>query len=532
MASSRHMRRSRRASPTNGLTSANIPIKVEPPADYQDIDPSEGWVEPPLRAPVPSFEDYKGLERHGVLEHMAPLGSLPNSKVRARLKQHEAPRRAAHMRNGEARGAKNEVDQGGMLAPPAAQHSEPRNTEDRTKKSSSLSHDECGSHDHTHTPREAPGIAPVKVTVVPSSAPNGTPRSRTAHAQQKLDQIVDAAVDRANELGDPVLGNAVKELYEESLRNASVATLLDAVLSQSSTPEQSAEFQSRIRAARKRHKEAIATQDRAQKAVSSSPIAKSSRSSVTRHSDNTRKLPTPPPPKSLAQTHNHHLSNHFTEIKESNGSSRKDERPSKRMKRSRSTSSDSSLSSLDSTIEDFPPSLDPPQTVTTNHSVKPQINQAKPRPSNGPRLGTFPVRPTDLAARRPITLHVNAPNAHPRSEDVVARRREQMRQRCIDVIGTQTVQDSAVRASPSPIYSPHSPSPVTALTARYQQQRSNILPSQRRVQDEYDTLDSPVSSSFGDLLLPPPPGVSRGATPNHLGRQPKVHKKAARIKMS
>src|SRR5271156_1129472 len=44
------------------------------------------WVEPPLRPPAPSFEDTKGLERVGVLEHMAPLGQPPSQKLLQKLK--------------------------------------------------------------------------------------------------------------------------------------------------------------------------------------------------------------------------------------------------------------------------------------------------------------------------------------------------------------------------------------------------------------------------------------------------------------
>lgn len=57
----------------------------------QDISPavpnhSNGWAEPPLRAPQPSFMDHS-LERGGVLEQMAPLGSFPTAKVKARAKK-------------------------------------------------------------------------------------------------------------------------------------------------------------------------------------------------------------------------------------------------------------------------------------------------------------------------------------------------------------------------------------------------------------------------------------------------------------
>lgn len=44
------------------------------------------WVEPVVRNGVPSFEDTRGLERVGVLEHMQPLGAAPNPKLLQKLK--------------------------------------------------------------------------------------------------------------------------------------------------------------------------------------------------------------------------------------------------------------------------------------------------------------------------------------------------------------------------------------------------------------------------------------------------------------
>ena len=44
------------------------------------------WAEPPLRSPAPSFEDSRGLERVGVLEHMEPLGRPPSQKLMQKFK--------------------------------------------------------------------------------------------------------------------------------------------------------------------------------------------------------------------------------------------------------------------------------------------------------------------------------------------------------------------------------------------------------------------------------------------------------------
>lgn len=50
------------------------------------------WVEPAPRHAVPSFEDTKGVERGGVLEHMQPLGVGPNQRLLKKLNmQHFRP---------------------------------------------------------------------------------------------------------------------------------------------------------------------------------------------------------------------------------------------------------------------------------------------------------------------------------------------------------------------------------------------------------------------------------------------------------
>lgn len=61
---------------------------VEDAADRQSkAQAQQGpWVEPVVRNGVPSFEDTRGLERVGVLEHMQPLGAAPNPKLLQKLK--------------------------------------------------------------------------------------------------------------------------------------------------------------------------------------------------------------------------------------------------------------------------------------------------------------------------------------------------------------------------------------------------------------------------------------------------------------
>ena len=501
----------------------NVPIKREVQTDENNADVSEEWIEPPLRPPAPSFEDFKGLERHGVLEHMAPLGSLPGTKVRARLRQHEGPRRAAHLKNGDARAARDEVSTPEPAPPAATRRSEPRKPEERPAKvSSSRERDE----DYDYKPKGSTRAAPAKANST-HAAPHGTPVSRTAREQMKLRQIVDTAIKRANDLGDDVLGIAVKQLYEESLHNRALSDLLDAVLTQRPTPQQTLEFQSYIKSARKKIK---AGEETGAKSLSKSPAAKNARTSFTRH------FGSPKDQSSVLGINHHPLdSNHRTSKQpsnkmEANGTPSKDERPAKRMKRSNSASSDSSLSSLDSAIEDFAPSIEAALPITSHSLPTQKAVQPKFQPSMGPRLGSFSTRPSDPSTRRPIISPANSATS-PTPEDLLARKRE--RERLKQSFRDHVVPESGIRASPAPKTQMQSNARITVLAERGHQARLRNGASKSNRKDDYEALDSPGSSTYGDLLIPPPPGASRGATPNQLGRPPKAVKKiAARIKMS
>ncbi len=523
MASSRHLRRSRLSSPSHSSTQHNVHVKTEAYVGDLNGDMEEEWSEPPLRAPAPSFEDYKGLERHGVLEHMAPLGTFPGQKVKSRLKHHEPTRRIVHLKNGEARGAREEVNTPEPVPPVGTRRSEPRKTEERLAKvSSSREVDQ----DTDYNPKGSAKTTTTKAASTPA-APLGTPTSRTGVGQTRLQQIVESAIDRSRELGDPALGIALKQLYEESLRNSVVADLLEAVLSQKPTSQQTAEFQSYIKAARKQIR---ATDDSTKhckhsgsKSISISPSAKNARVGVTRHSG---------PPKDRASApglHNHLSSSNNRNSKgkstnmELNGTTFKEERPSKRAKRSKSASSDSSLSSLDSAVEEFAPAIESSLPSGANPATHQVLNQTKQKPTIGPRLGSFSTRPVDPSVRKPITQ-----SSHLTSEELSAKRKEKLMQNYQDYV----VGHSKVRADPNPTRQPNSTPPLTLLSAEAQQARLRNGVSQRNKKDEPDYLDSPTSSAYGELLIPPPPGASRAATPNHSSRPLKAVKKAARIKMS
>ena len=523
MASSRHLRRSRLSSPSHSSTQHNVHVKTEAHIGDLNGDVEEEWNEPPLRAPAPSFEDYKGLERHGVLEHMAPLGTFPGQKVKSRLKNHEPTRRIALLKNGEVRGAREEVNTPEPALPSGTKRSEPRKPDERPGKVSSSREIQ---QDTDYNPKGSAKTTTTKAASTPA-APLGTLTSRTGVGQTRLQQIVESAIDRSRELGDPALGIALKQLYEESLRNSVVADLLEAVLSQKPTSQQTAEFQSYIKAARKQIR---ATDDTAKhckhsasKSISTSPNAKSARVGVARHSGTPKDRVTAPELHTHLPNSNNRSSKQKITNMELNGTTSKEERPSKRMKRSKSASSDSSLSSLDSAVEDFAPAIELSLPSGANPVAHQRTNQSRQKPLIGPRLGSFSTRPLDPSVRKPIS---QASTLTP--EEMSVKRKEKLMQSYQDYV----VGHSKVRADPTPIRQPGSTPPLGLLSVEAQQARPRNGVSQRNRKDEPDYLDSPTSSAYGELLIPPPPGASRGATPNQLGRPSKTIKKAARIKMS
>ncbi|RPA93164.1 hypothetical protein L873DRAFT_1706454 [Choiromyces venosus 120613-1] len=88
------------------------------------------------------------------------------------------------------------------------------------------------------TPISANGARPS--TNAPSNVwMNGqAPNSKTPQGRHRLEMVVDAAIERSNQIGNLGLGRAIKKLYDESLSNNLLADLLDAVLAQRATPAQ------------------------------------------------------------------------------------------------------------------------------------------------------------------------------------------------------------------------------------------------------------------------------------------------------
>ena len=537
MASSRTMRSSHLANPLDATTRDATSLRREIHKVRDKQTSLENWAEPPLRTPAPSFEDYKGLERQGVLENMAPLGSFPNNKVKQRLKTLNGPRRSA-----QSKGAlEEEAATPEPTAPPVSRRSEPRKSESRTSNLSSREKDE----DRDYTPPAA-----AKSMSAREASSQITPNyvnSRSSTREPRLRGIVDAAVKRAEELKNPYLGKALKELYNRSLHDRGMAELLDAVLSQKPTEKQTSDFQAMVKRTRKELKDA---DKEAQRRSSKTPVSRSKSSlqsparsdedTAAQHGVNTEE-PLDAPGSKTDQVPNPPLTKQRAKRMETNGTPSKGERPSKRMKRTYSNaSSTSSLSSITSdnfqrsprpnlskdsitiNLEDFycpPPPLPPPEyrNIGLHFKLAP------------PKMHTFPLKQSKSTNKTSATSA--AITVEEVADDLAVWRAKLVKDQ------EYTVHDSAVRDPPAakaPQQRRKSHQIASPLPLRSQQTRLRNGVNRHEIADDHD-LPSSGSSYHGELLAPPGADghmVTRGTTPNQLGRPPKNVKKAARIKMS
>ena len=522
MASSRFMRNSpRTASPLDVATTGSSTPERNIAVQHALGNAPDGWVEPPLRAPAPSFEDHKGLERHGVLEHMAPLGAMPNQKVKQRVKQNEPSRRSQLGKYAEAAAGTNEpatIPE----APVRSRRSESRKVEDRANRVHAVK-DKDDDQDYT------PKVPVAKPTAAKTPSLRKTtvatpPSSRTTAGQERLRLVVDSAVERSRELGNELLGLAIRRLFEESLQNRTMAELLDAVLSQNLTHRQITDFQAYIKIARKQ----IKAEDN--KSIRSSNMALGSSSKSTSKSPSKSVGPSVARPTESAEVSTS-IASHSSPIvngraSETNGASN-EHRP-KRLKRSKSVSSTSSLSSLSST--DPAIEIDQNNTkATTGLSSSTMVRTRGTRTSNGPKLHTFSIGTNRAAAQRPAVPVVQPSSLLLNDEELAAKRRK-LQKTFDDVTVDESNIRTVVTATDPAEAQPSQAAPLSGLTSH----SSRTGRASRR--DDYEDLRSSASSTQGDFLVPPPPGaqrISRGVTPTQQAAGAKKEvRKGARIKNS
>lgn len=541
MASSRSMRSSRIESPLSAPPKDLVSIKNEGALKKTDASPSTEWQEPPLRPPAPSFEDYKGLERQGVLEYMQPLGTFPSQRVRLRLKAHDPPpKRSKHAKNGEhaAAGRAGTED---MSTPdptpapasgpaPSSRRSASRKSDDKASRHLSS---RGKNEDSEYRPKAPASVTPVKA-VSSHLSQHGTPSSRVSTGHAKLSEVVEHAVQRSVDLKDVILARALRKLYNESIQNVGLSDLLHAVLSQEPTEAQKAAFQKNVKRARKEVLvEKHLPQSPSQTAQPSSGVKSMSPLDNDRNSalkqKSTREVPkTHDSQHPTSHPHSPTKSNrHNTKSSSSEASSLQQQPPSNHARRSNSTSS---LSSVASSLSSVDPNLAlrteedlaaadiplPPSAATAK--------AAKSKAAAGPKMGTFITSNKRSLAATQMSAE----------DEELADKRRKLTKTFPDYV----VKDSDIRTHiQHPTDNQLLPTSTTPILQHPDQQPVRLRSGTDRLGagDDSEELDSPTTSVQSELLIPPPPfaGLSRrGATPTNLGRPPKAGKKSARVKMS
>ena len=227
------------------------------------------WVEPAV-ATQASYQDHHGAP-YGVLEHMQPLGEPPSAKVKARVKS-EAPRKSLLGRSAATTGldGAQETPEGTPAPPPMTQTpvsapAQPVVVID-DEKDGDYAPAAKKKEAKTRAPRSgkrhsepAPSISKASKTRRPSHTPSTTSANAAPtkiYDADKLKRVVEAAKLRALEVGKPDLAAAVHEIWLESLHSGRLTDLLEAILTQTATAEQTLEFQEYVRGAKKRLKDA------------------------------------------------------------------------------------------------------------------------------------------------------------------------------------------------------------------------------------------------------------------------------------
>ncbi|KAL8822752.1 MAG: hypothetical protein Q9191_006519 [Dirinaria sp. TL-2023a] len=514
MVSARRMRSSRLTSPVNATATDSEPPSLEVKATSM---PQSGvWQEPALRPPAPSFEDYKGYERNAILKNMMPLGHFPSQKEKDRILRSDVPaaRKSTLPKMGKKTPPKDDADT--REATPVVNHVGSRDSAPKT----TIVNGKKGNGIYGSTAfAEPPPVLKATGQKIPD-VPNPSSPGRV-----RLKSVVDAALRRATEQGNPYLGKAIERLWQDSIKEPRIADLMEAVLSRRPTPQQTEEFQERVKIAKKACKEADMSArhpssgvNSASKSAMQSP-SKSDRGSVARRLGTAEDSSDAPGsnrnlnPPSLKRHANH---------MDVNGTPSKSERPSKRHKRLKSfSSSTSSLSSISST-ENEPPSRHDKGSSATD---QPQLLSPLGKQPIGPRLHSFPLNTNYRSSNRQPANH-DTQSAEDTVDETDAQRRKLRKTHDV------TVNDSNLRkplngAVQQLIRSERATPSITIKAAQSRLRNGGLT-------DDVD-VESSLSPLDGELLAPPFPSdqmVTRGATPNRLGRPPKNMRKGARVKMS
>ena len=505
-----------------GLQNSALDANMQQERPEGTVQPAGSQTQPPISTPEDAREVARMGMREGMNQFRTAIQPTPQSKVKLRVKQYDPSRRSYYARNDDAAEGKE--------TPKASDRG------NSTRKSTTEKVEDKNNRQPIVKEKQSEKENTPKTSTVPQSLPTRPPSAREAPAKargfdpSRLGQVVDSAAERARELGNETLGQAIKVIYEDGLSDTKIFNLLLAVLSQQQTKEQSEEFQGLIKMARKRLKA------REKQANTSTSTAKSKPASTTQTGvAGSRPKATPKSPvrrtrQSTARNESssaNATSTHTpTPQPQTNGkmttleSKKSDEPPAKRVKRSRSGSSTSTLSSTHSL--DIEPDVEMSDDVDSDAAGGRKSSSAQPTKGNHQGKSVQKKTPGQLG---PPKLAKEA--AKDEADD---KEREEKKRKLLRTDFDCGVTESRLRSSPKPrLDRIRTDATFPNLTSGSQSGRGN-----RR---DNEDLNSPASSLQGDLLVPPPPEArrtsrSRAATPNVHRTRGTQDRGKARIKES
>jgi hypothetical protein len=216
--------------------------------------------EPPLRDPIPSFQDH-GLERHGVLEKMAPLGSLPPhkySKLKITIGGANKRKSGGKVLSSVASPAVATPE----VTPPAEQpesDEQPPTKRARTEEKSVDLNRVINGAALVDEETPAPSPVPVLRIATPQSAMSrrlSSPLKMSASSSMKripftraepgmlraYEEVLENAIKNAEEAGNAKLGEYITHFFHESYHDWDLASALDGILFQRASEDEQKAF--------------------------------------------------------------------------------------------------------------------------------------------------------------------------------------------------------------------------------------------------------------------------------------------------
>ena len=495
-----------------------------PDKTKKDKDVSGGaWVEPAVSTKA-SYQDHGGAG-YGVVEHMQPLGESPSGKVKARVKS-EAPRKSLLGRSAAAAGQDGAQETPeGTPAPPALPSStaavaalppvvidDERDADyapaaKKVKKEKKEKKEKTPASARKRTSEPAPpGMTQPKIGR-PKGSTNKPATKKRVYDAVKMRRVVEAAKERAVKVGKPDLAEAVHEIWVRSLSDDNLTDLLEAILTQKATVEQTEEFQLYVRDAKQKLKDEKASERKTPASASGS--AANGQALPVRSPSKTPAAPVVKPSKPAATYES--VNPTYKELSRQHadgGKKIKKESPKKKSSREKSNDSDSSLTELESGDD----------RMDVDDYIKPANGRG-----GGSRKPNGLVAARDQAAERSSLAPPARQSVKRSSAEAELDETEQARVLAAKKVklADSLTRDSAAHTEESNIRDSRRQPPAQPRAARKENSATPALGAQSNGERMTNGRTSrAVSADTGSPLSDLSPPSSRMSTPQHMPRGP------------